>query len=694
MAYLMMHAQVLKHFHKLPKKVQKKVPELIEKFQNNPWDTAIGLHGLKESMLDPKVRGADLPDGYRAIVIAPEQGDTFLLVHIDSHDRAYAWAKNKRFEVHGSTGAFQIFDVQETTTALQDAVTPTPTVHDYPLQKLADDELFHAGVPQLLIPAVRQIKSDQELEVLSEYLPPECYEVLVGVVAGLSLDEALALALGTHVEDEQTVTIVGPGDFSGLTQRPNRDLVVVEGEETLKAMLEGGSLEEWRIFLHPQQRKIVEWRTNGAMSITGAAGTGKTVALMHRAVYLAKHLKNPKERILLTTFTTNLSVTIKSYLRRLDPIAAEQIEVTNLNQLARTICSRSGWKGRIASPEELNDLWDEVWADPTIVNLPMSKAELQKEFELVIDANGVDSEEDYLTTVRTGRPRMGRKERREVWPIFQAFRRLLLKRNLLTFEGAIHQARFAVEQGNFPPFRHVLADEVQDFSLEALKLIAALSQVDQGLSDPLCVAGDGHQRIYRGKVPLNLAGIYVKGRSRQLKVNYRTSEQIRLFAQSILESTVIDDLDQGQTTIVGDRSVFTGPKPEIMQCADEKEEAKRIASWAKELIQDGFASHEICVTPYKPVIRTALEAEGIPTFELKPREEDPGPEEPGVRLGTMKRIKGLEFRAIAMACTNESDAMNNLANAELLERCERYVAATRARERLLVCILLPKHYRT
>ncbi|WP_460203564.1 UvrD-helicase domain-containing protein [Scytonema sp. NUACC21] len=317
----------------------------------------------------------------------------------------------------------------------------------------------------------------------------------------------------------------------------------------------------------------------------------------------------------------------------------------------------------------------------------MSKAELQKEFDLVIDANGIDSEEAYLTTLRTGRPRMGRKERREAWKVFQAFRRLLLKRNLLTFEGAIHQARFAVEQGNFPPFRHVLADEVQDFSLEALKLIAALSQVNKGLSDPLCVAGDGHQRIYRTKVPLSLAGIYVTGRSRQLKVNYRTSEQIRLFAQSILEGIAVDDLDDGQTTIVGDRSVFKGPKPEIVKCTDEKEEAKRIATWAKQLIaQDGLASHEICITPYKGAIRTALEAEGISTFELKPREEDPGPEEPGVRLGTMKRIKGLEFRAIAMGCTTESDAMNHLATAELLERCERYVAATRARERLLVCV--------
>ncbi|MEC4812792.1 MAG: UvrD-helicase domain-containing protein [Scytonema sp. PMC 1069.18] len=689
MAQLMMHAEVLKRFYKLPTKVQKKVPELIEKFQNNPWDATIGLHSLKESMLDSKVRGADLPDGYRAIVIAPEQGDTFLLVHIDSHDRAYAWAKNKRFEVHSSTGAFQIFDVQETTQALQDANSVITKVPDYPLSSLTDDDLFHAGVPKPLIPAVRQINSDHELEVLSEYLPSECFEVLLGITAGLSLDAALAQALGTDTDSNQPVTIAGPGDFSQLTQRPNRDLVVVEGEETLKTMLEGGSLEEWRIFLHPKQKKIVEWRTNGPMSITGAAGTGKTVALMHRAVYLAKHLHNPKERILLTTFTTNLSVTIKSYLRRLDPIAAEHIEVTNLNQLARTICARSGWKGRIASPEELNDLWEEVWEDPTIVNLPMSKAELQKEFDFVVDPNGVDSEEAYLTTLRTGRPRMGRKERREAWKIFQAFRRLLLKRNLLTFEGAIHQARFAVEQGNFPPFRHVLADEVQDFSLEALKLIAALSQVNKGLTDPLCVAGDGHQRIYRGKVPLSLAGIYVTGRSRQLKVNYRTSEQIRLFAQSILEGIAVDDLDDGQTTIVGDRSVFKGPQPEIVQCTDEKEETKRIVNWVKQLIkEDGFAAYEICITPYKGAVRTALEAEGILTYELKPREEDPGSEEPGVRFGTMKRIKGLEFRAIAMGCTIESDAMNNLATAELLERCERYVAATRARERLLVCVSL------
>ena len=110
MAKLMVHRNILKTFHKLPSKVQKRVSELIEDFQHDPHSPAIGLHPLSGTMLDPKVRGVKkLPDGYRAIVIAPEKGDTYLLIHIDAHDKAYEWAKNKRFEVHGMTGVFQVF---------------------------------------------------------------------------------------------------------------------------------------------------------------------------------------------------------------------------------------------------------------------------------------------------------------------------------------------------------------------------------------------------------------------------------------------------------------------------------------------------------------------------------------------------------------------------------------------------------
>lgn len=688
MAKLMVHRQILKDFHKLPSKVQKRVSELISEFQRDPHSPAIGLHPLNEKMLDPKVRGVTkLPDGYRAIVIAPEKGDTYVLMHIDSHDKAYDWARNRRFEVHEMTGVFQVFDAEEVRAAAQHAAEPSTKVAAYPLNKLSDDELFAAGVPRPLIPAVRSIQSDNGLESLSEYLPPACRDVLFGMASGLSLDESLAEMLGAAPAEVKQAAPESTGDFSKIEQAPNFDLVFVDDEEELKKIL-AGKLEEWRIFLHPCQRKLVYWKTNGPMNVNGAAGTGKTVALMHRAVHLARGLTAPNERILVTTFTTNLSVTIKHLIGSLAPDVPDRIiEVTNLHFLARTICDRSGWKGHIAEEDELAQIWEDVWLAPSTEELPMSKQELQSEYELVIDANGIDDEETYLTTVRSGRPRISREQRRAAWPIFRAFQRGLKKRNLLTFEGAVHQARLAAEQGNFPRYRHVLVDEIQDFSLEALRLIRAISPIGEGMTDPLCTVGDGHQRIYRTKIPLSRAGIDIRGRSRRLKINYRTSQEIRRFAQGILRGMEIDDLDGGVASTLGDHSVFKGPEPMIQKCKDDKAEAAAILAWVQLLQeQHGFATHEICVTPYKPAIRGALDGAGIATLELQPRQEDPGEKEPGVRFGTMKRIKGLEFRAVALACADPADPMNKIADAEIRDRCERYVAATRAREHLLVTL--------
>ena len=681
----MLHRNLLKNFGKLPTKVQKRVAEWIDIFQEDPNDPSIGLHSLKDTMVDPKVRGGDLPGGYRAIIVAPEKGDTYLLVHIDAHDKAYDWAKNKHFEVHGATGVFQLFDVEETKAAVQKQDVVTEQDSDYPLCKLSDDDLFEIGIPQPLVPAVRAIRSDSSLEALTDYLPPDCRDVLFGVASGMTIDEALEEMLG--LADTGDTVIEGGGDFTHIEETPNFDLVLVEGEEHLKDIL-SASMEEWRIFLHPYQKKLVEWRTKGPMNINGAAGTGKTVALMHRTVFLARKVDDLKDQVLLTTFTTNLSIAIKNMIRRLGPDVVDRIEVTNLHALARTICLRSGWRGRIASDEEFEDIWEEVWMAPGLAELPMPREELKKEYYLVIDPNGIDEEEVYLTTVRSGRPRISRKQRRAAWPIFRAFQRGLKKRNLLTFEGAIHQARLAIEQGNFQKYAHVLVDEIQDFSLEALRLIKALSPIDEETRDPLCTAGDGHQRIYRTKIPLSRAGINIRGRSRRLKINYRTSEQIRKFAQGILKGVEIDDLDGGMAIVVGDHSAFKGPEPVIETCKSAKDEAETVVAWAKTLLDDhGLATHDICVTPYKPEIRSALTAAEIPTYQLKPREDDPGSDIPGIRLGTIKRIKGLEFRAVALACADQDDPMNNLDQAVPLEKCERYVASTRAREHLLVTVM-------
>ncbi|QTA83840.1 ATP-dependent DNA helicase [Desulfonema limicola] len=676
MAQLMLHREVLKNFGRLPAKVQKKIYELIRKFEED--STQSGIHLEKIDMArDSKVRSARVGDDYRAIVIAPDRGDIFLLTYVDHHDEAYRWVKNKQFEAHGSLGTLQIFDVEEAGIAVAEDTHGIPDAGiPYPLDSLNDEDLFLAGVPRALIPAVRAVRNDRAFEQLAEYLPPEASQVLYGVVMGMSLDRSLEEMLGDT--DAGAARPEGPGDFSHLAEITNMNLVLIEGEEHLREIL-SEDIEEWRIFLHPYQRKLVEWDTKGPMKIYGAAGTGKTVALMHRAVWLAEQLETEKDQILFTTFTTNLSVTIRSLLEKLSPKFHKRIEVTNLHQLARTICFRCGWRGRIAENSDLEDIWDQVLNQTRKKDSEFDQDVIKSEFDLIIDPMGIDNEEAYLTTVRTGQPRMSRKQRKKLWRVFADFQRQLAKRNLLTFEGIIHQARLAVEQKQFQGFRHVLVDELQDFGLEALKLISALSPIKEELTNPLCVAGDGHQRIYNAvPIPLNRAGIEVRGRSRRLKINYRTSEQIRRWAHSILHGIEVDDLDGEKADITGDRSVFRGPEPKIITCDNKEDAGKAVLNWVQGLIKSGFGTHEICITPGMPKIINTIESAGIQTFELKPRKKDPGRDDQGIRYGTKKRIKGLEFRAIALVLAEEQKF------SESIERFSNYVAATRARENLLV----------
>jgi superfamily I DNA/RNA helicase len=293
---------------------------------------------------------------------------------------------------------------------------------------------------------------------------------------------------------------------------------------------------------------------------------------------------------------------------------------------------------------------------------------------------GIVNEDDYLTTVRNGRPRIVRKQRKKLWPYFAEFQKGLVKRNLMTFEGTVHQARLVVDQGRFSKYRYVLVDELQDFGLEALKLIGSLSPINEQLPNPLCVVGDGHQRLYSAvPIPLSRAGIDVRGRSRRLKINYRTSEQIRKWAHGILAGIAVDDLDGEDVLIKGDRSVFKGAEPQIETVEDQNQCAEAIVSWVKGLLAvsgDKIKSHEICIVPALPSIISKLHDEGIETLELKARQKDPGKSEPGVRFGTKKRIKGLEFKAVAL--------LLNADTTEKVARFEDYVAATRAREHLLV----------
>ncbi len=684
--------EVLGRLRKLPKKVSKALERFIRAFQEDPSNPQLYVHPIK-NLRDPKVHGAKLPDGYRAILIKPEVGNNWMMAYIDTHDEAYAWAKEKSFEMHTQTGVFQVYDIQKVEAQIEThEFKSQPITHEYALGKLSEDDLFLAGVPKALLPAVKAIKSDDGFESLADYLPPMCREVLFSIVCGLTLDEALEQALG---EKPGTTTPLptSEGDFSTIDESPSLGITILEqGEESLAKAL-NRSIEEWRIFLHPSQRSIVKRNTTGPMKITGTAGTGKTVALLHRAVRLARELNEtggPKDKVLLLTFTMNLAYNLKQQLEQLDPDAAKRVTVTNVYSFARTLCQRREWRGDIKLPSELKDVWEKEIE--SLAHCPLSKDELKEEFERIVDPMGLGIGDDdaYLSTVRTGMKRISRKQRKQVWESLTEFMEHM--GNNLTPNGAVRQAYLALKAlretngdkrleilpGNFA---HVLVDEVQDLSLIALRF---LSELPHNIEGPNCLtlAGDGHQRLYRHKFSLRRVGINVVGRSHRLKINYRTTEEIRRWAQAILANQDIDDLDEAPADTRGDRSVMSGPKPEVVTVSNADEEVNKVIDWIERLKNEQHIEYyAMCVIGGGQLLESQLAARNIHFHRVRAKEPDYGSKEPGLRLGSVERIKGLEFKAIAMCGFDESKFNGDDG---LHERCKWYVGATRAREYLLV----------
>jgi len=151
----------------------------------------------------------------------------------------------------------------------------------------------------------------------------------------------------------------------------------------------------------------------------------------------------------------------------------------------------------------------------------------------------------------------------------------------------------------------------------------------------------------------------------------------------------------------GTVSVFNGPEPKIVVAQDEAGETSAVAAFIKDSLGDGIAPREIGVFTRAPEslgrARTAVQTAGAEALELSERGDDPGER---VSIGTMHFAKGLEFKAVAViACDEDAlplrsriDLASDETELEDVYETERqllYVAATRARDRLLVTGVKP-----
>ena len=288
--------------------------------------------------------------------------------------------------------------------------------------------------------------------------------------------------------------------------------------------------------------------------------------------------------------------------------------------------------------------------------------------------------------------RLSRKQRKEIWPIFEEYRNLLDAQGLRESVDAMRDAAGLLENGlGKSPYRAVLVDEAQDMSTVAFQLLRQIIPIEQ--PNDLFIVGDGHQRIYRRKVVLKQAGVNIVGRSRKLYINYRTTDEIRRYAVALLENVAIDDLDGGTDSNQKYKSLVHGQAPTIQPCGSFVEEVRAIT----EFVKAGKASRTCLVCRTNPLLEqyeAALGDAGIETFRLR-RSEAEDRAAPGLRLATMHRVKGLEFDRLVVAGVNDGVvplAWGELRSedgavreeAEKRERALFYVAVTRARREVLI----------
>ncbi len=678
---------------RLPKAQQKKVREFTEKFQRDPTSPGINFERIDQAV-DPKVRSVRIDQAYRAIVVHPPKGDVYLCVWVDHHDEAYRWAENKRFEVNPRSGVFQLFDVAAAEeSVLEEVSEPASTPVEGMFAAIDDEDLLLAGVPEPLMVAVRAVENEEDLDKLSPYLPADASDVLCGLAAGFPLAEAIEEAARSKPAASEKVDVE---DFGSALEKPEAQQTfhIVSDQRDLEEMLDA-PLEQWRIFLHPAQRKLVRMNANGPARVLGGAGTGKTVVLMHRAQYLARHVfKGDQDRILVTTFTRNLAQDLESNLKNLCGDEFSRLDVVNLHAWAARFLRQHSGPVDVVNDDEARKAMLSAFEQVGEDELPFEF--YRDEWERIVLEQDVLTRDDYLTARRTGRgTRLARRQRAEIWKVFERYRELLREQGKVEWGDVVREARLYIEKEKIDPgYVAVLSDEVQDFTAGELKLLRTLAP---DTPNSLFLVGDGHQRIYGHPVKLSSCGIDIRGRSRRLKLNYRTTEEIRNQAIALMTGCGVDDLDGESDTLKGYRSLRHGPVPVVKTFDRESGEAEFIRDTLRKWIDDGVEARAICIGArsraiirdrYQPI----LEQNGIDSVIVE-RDPEQEAKSSGVRLATMHRMKGLEFSRVLLAGMKDglapaevSEAGDELAtkDREMQQRCLVYVAATRARDELVV----------
>lgn len=622
--------------------------------------------GLRYHEIDRKVRDPgihSISPGMGLRVIIHQGGDDYVLLYVDHHNPAYDWAERRRLQPNPQTGAMQLVNLEEITQVVTRTVTQTQTLL---FNHYEPEYLMSLGVPEAYVEAVRHATAEN-CDGLIEVLPDEASERLIDLMDG----KLVMPPAPVHTGD--------PYDHPDA----RKHFAVTTDEDELQRAMQG-RWEEWMVYLHPTQRLLAERQQSGPVKVSGSAGTGKTVVALHRTASLVR--QRPRAKVLLTSYSRPLAARLEEKLRTLLPEAGlhRQVTVINLHRLASQLARQWNIPSNIISARDI-EAHLRAAAQTTASDLPFPL--LQAEWHGVIEPQGISSWEQYRVASRVGRGTpLGARQRKALWTVYEELYRRLRSCGETTWNLLLHEVTRALETRG-PQFNHAVIDEAQDLGRAELSFLRAL--VSPGEND-LFLCGDPGQRIFRARSSWLACGIDVRGRSHRLKINYRTSRQIREYADTLLPQ--ISD-EEGQPEHRRTVNRFSGPVPEHRRCSSPEDQLQTVTTWIKTRLHEGLTPGEIAVfTRAQPgTLATQLsEALQIPTQSLDDQAHDPGK----LTVTTMHRAKGMEYRAVILAQLSADQIPSPQAlqgahdPADYEARLEEekqllYVASTRAREYLL-----------
>lgn len=623
---------------------------------------------------------------------------TIVLLLFGEHDKVERQAERIDYQADDVTGVVTLVEyVTRDDTPRQH---PTSGPADDPGQLFmawTDDELAGFGFTDAQVVHLRRLDDLDDLDTLAPKLGDEAYERALKLAIYHSPEgDELEQRTDRREAEELVRTAQATAEEKVLAEQitapKSRESFAVVPADQLADVL-SKPIEDWMVFLHPDQLKLTQRPFSGPARVRGAAGTGKTVVAMHRTKHLARTY--PGQRILFTTYVNNLPAVFETLFARFAPDEAPQVDFLNIHKWASRFLKAQG-RPYLVDAAAMNRAFRSAWnwlpADGPVRSSGHGDGYYREELDWVIKGRGLRTLDNYLQLPRSGRGTpLPAAHREEVWRLYERYQTNLRTAGTIDFADLLLHTLDLAEQGAVDDhYAAVVIDEAQDLTEVGIRLLHRLAGGDR--RDGLFLVGDGQQSVYPGGFSLGSVGIDVRGRSTLLKTNYRNTRQILATAASIVADAAFDDLEEtfehGRRTVTVTRD---GDPPTLAgyDTVDDHDEALVLAL-STTADRSGVDLGDIAVLlPTNRMVKqyeATIRSLGLATQMLTKYDGQPTS---AVKVGTFQRAKGLEFKHVFLprlepeslgeTQRHNEDADTHAERLELLRR-QLFVAMTRARD--------------